>query len=134
MGWLSTVAAIGMATGPPLAYLALLYVCLVYRDTSSSGSFDPRSEQESEALTGSTSVKNFPKTQRLGNLWAWRGFGSYVEFVALFILLQCSLYLVLHSFDWYITGLGFVALGLEATLPIPQALVNFERKSTAGFR
>lgn len=39
-----------------------------------------------------------------------------------------SMFLVLHSFEWYVTGLGFVALGLEATLPIPQALINFERK------
>ncbi|KAL8279001.1 hypothetical protein RQP46_008670 [Phenoliferia psychrophenolica] len=117
------------------AQFALLYVCLLYRDASPStpGVIDPLSDQEAEALTGGTG-KTVRKGTRPGNLWQWRGFGSYVEFVALLILLHCSMFLVLHSFEWYVTGLGFVALGLEATLPIPQALINFERKSTAGFR
>ncbi|KAM0748310.1 hypothetical protein T439DRAFT_291721 [Meredithblackwellia eburnea MCA 4105] len=186
MGWISTLASVGMAVGPPLAYadqfesirrshnsagfsidisgllivanvsrvfywlgerfqtalliqsflmilaqFALLYICLLYRDTSGS-SVDPRSNQEAEALTGAN--KPTRMSTRPGNLWQWRSFGSYVEFVALLILLHCSLYLILHSFQFYITGLGFLALGLEATLPIPQLLVNFERKSTAGFR
>lgn len=75
------------------------------------------------------------------------------------VALHCGMYLLLHWSETYVTILGFLALGLEATvslsaqgdearlalkrvradllspqLPIPQLLVNFERKSTAGFR
>lgn len=59
---------------------------------------------------------------------------SYLEFEAILILFHCVTFLALHSFDWYVSGLGFAALGLEATLPIPQLVANFQRKSTAGFR
>jgi len=114
------------------AQFALLYVCLLYRDKT-NGVVDPRSYQETESLTGAGS-KSPPMTRRPGNLWQWKSFGSYVEFVALLILLHCSLFLLLHSLDAYILMLGFFALGLEATLPIPQLLVNFDHKSTAGFR
>lgn len=187
MGWLSTIAAIGMAIGPPLAYgdqyiaivrshksegfsidvcgilivanttrvffwlgdhfqlalliqsflmilaqFALLYVCLLYRPKT-GGVVDPRSTQEVESLT-SSGVKPETISKRPGALWQWKSFGSYLEFIALLILVHCSVFLLLHPFNWYVTTLGFIALGLEATLPIPQFIVNFERKSTAGFR
>lgn len=34
----------------------------------------------------------------------------------------------------YVELLGFIGLGIEATLPIPQFVSNFRRKSVAGFR
>jgi solute carrier family 66, member 2 len=34
----------------------------------------------------------------------------------------------------YVELLGSVGLGIEATLPIPQFISNFRRKSVAGFR
>lgn len=71
---------------------------------------------------------------RPGNFWAWMSIGSYIEFTALMIVAHCILYLALGSFGWYISALGVAALGLEATLPIPQLITNFKRKSTAGFR
>jgi len=34
----------------------------------------------------------------------------------------------------YVNGLGFLALGLESTLPIPQFYSNFKQRSLYGFR
>ncbi|KAI5480461.1 ER to Golgi transport-related protein [Pseudohyphozyma bogoriensis] len=110
-----------------LAQFSLLYICLLYRDKS-TGFVDPRSEAEIDALNGRTT------SRRPGGLWQWKHFGSYLEFTALLILFHSATFLIFHSFNWYVTGLGFIALGLEATLPLPQLAVNFERKSTAGFR
>ncbi|GAA5878730.1 hypothetical protein JCM16303_007162 [Sporobolomyces ruberrimus] len=90
----------------------ILYVCLLYKDPSEVNR----------------------RKKRPGNLWQWDNFPPYLEFTALLILLHCVMFLFLHRVKFYVELLGFVALGLEATLPIPQLLVNYENKSTAGFR
>ncbi|GAA5904493.1 Any1p [Sporobolomyces salmoneus] len=97
------------------AQFGILYVCLLYRDP-----------KEAERMKG--------KKKRPWNLWAWETFPPYLEFTALLILVHSILFLVFHKINFYIELLGFIALGLEATLPIPQLLVNYENKSTAGFR
>lgn len=61
----------------------------------------------------------------------WR---RYIEFLGLYTGIVGLSYLLLHNFEFYITLLGFAALGLEATLPLPQVIVNWDRKSTAGVR
>jgi solute carrier family 66, member 2 len=42
-------------------------------------------------------------------------------------------FLIGHS-TVYVTLVGFVALGIEAILPIPQFVSHYQRKSVAGFR
>ena len=44
------------------------------------------------------------------------------------------LHLLLGSLHTYIALLGYFALGLESTLPIPQAISNQRRQSLSGFR
>ena len=44
------------------------------------------------------------------------------------------LQLLLGSSPTYTTIIGFVALSIEATLPIPQFLSHYQHKSVAGFR
>ncbi|TNY20033.1 hypothetical protein DMC30DRAFT_274732 [Rhodotorula diobovata] len=94
------------------AQFGLLYVCLVYRPTDW--------------------VEHRPR--RIGNLWQWAHFEAYLEFTAVLIVVHSAMFLLLHRFDPYVQLLGFIALGMEATLPIPQLLANYEAKSTAGFR
>ncbi|GAA5970759.1 hypothetical protein JCM11641_004442 [Rhodosporidiobolus odoratus] len=94
------------------AQFGLLYVCLVYRPDSYYQHRHPR----------------------IADFWQWRNFGAYLEFTALLILVHCAFFLILHRIDLYVQILGFIALGLEATLPIPQLLINYSHKSTAGFR
>ncbi|GAA6012301.1 hypothetical protein JCM11491_007086 [Sporobolomyces phaffii] len=94
------------------AQFGILYVCLLYKDPNDS----------------------FKARRRPANLWQWETFPPYLEFTALLLLLHCVLFLFLHKVNFYVELLGFIALGLEATLPIPQLIVNYTNKSTAGFR
>ncbi|KAI0091787.1 hypothetical protein BDY19DRAFT_1040543 [Irpex rosettiformis] len=168
-GWLSILASIGMAIGPPLVYadqaysiikkkdstgfsrdvcailllanitrcffwlgdrfefallfqslfmivaqLALLYICLKYRPPVSP-----------ESLGTSTRPFSF---------WQWRTYTQYIEFLAGFIICQAIVFLIFGSSNIYVAILGFVALGLESTLPIPQLISNYKQKSLYGFR
>ncbi|KAJ7460566.1 hypothetical protein FB451DRAFT_1269514 [Mycena latifolia] len=167
--WLSTLASIGMAVGPPLVYadqaysilrkkdatgfsrdvcaillianitrcffwlgdhfefallfqsmfmivaqLALLYICILYR---------PR-----------ISPENLGGSSRPFSFWQWPTYTQHVEFLAGLILLQAILFLILGGFQTYVVILGFVALGLESTLPIPQLISNYQQRSLYGFR
>ncbi|POY71765.1 hypothetical protein BMF94_5126 [Rhodotorula taiwanensis] len=90
----------------------LLYVCVLYRPSDWRDHVPPRP----------------------GNFWQWTKFTTFLEATAILIVGHAMLLLVLHRVDLYIQILGFVALGLEATLPIPQVVANYRAKSTAGFR
>ncbi|TKY88359.1 hypothetical protein EX895_002711 [Sporisorium graminicola] len=73
-------------------------------------------------------------TGRPLNFWQWSDYNSYLVFLGLYSLLLLLLYILLSSSSTFIAVLGYVALGLESTLPIPQLLANYRRKSLAGFR
>ncbi|EST08183.1 hypothetical protein PSEUBRA_002270 [Kalmanozyma brasiliensis GHG001] len=68
------------------------------------------------------------------NFWQWSDYNSYLVFLLLLILLLTLLYLLLSWSSTFISILGYLALGLESTLPIPQLISNYRRKSLAGFR
>ncbi|GEM07529.1 PQ-loop protein [Rhodotorula toruloides] len=95
-----------------ITQFGLLYVCLKYR---------PHDWDET-------------RPYRIANFWQWPNFGAYLEFSAILVVVHSVLFLLLHRFTFYIQLLGLIALGLEATLPIPQVLANYHAKSTAGFR
>lgn len=126
------------------AQFALLYVCLLYRPQLGDGIVDPGTLQDqdtSSSLLPGPSASSSARIPRLSrrpfDLWQWASFGMYVEFTALLVVIHCGMFFVLYGIirsKTYVGILGFLALGLEATLPIPQLLVNFQRKSTAGFR
>ncbi|KPV75241.1 uncharacterized protein RHOBADRAFT_53244 [Rhodotorula graminis WP1] len=167
MGFLSVLAGVLMAVGPPLAY-ADQYVSICRKHDSRGFSLD---------VPGVLIVANVTRAiywlgdhfqtylliqsllmittqfgllyvcllyrpgdwtehrpRRIGNLWQWSHFAAYLEFTAILIVGHSAAFLALHRFDAYVQLLGFLALGLEATLPIPQLLANYEAKSTAGFR
>ncbi|GLB43442.1 putative PQ loop repeat [Lyophyllum shimeji] len=167
--WISTLASIGMAVGPPLVYadqavsiirkkdstgfsldvcaillianitrcffwlgnhfefallvqsilmilaqLALLYICILYR-----------SRLNPETYGGSSRPFSF---------WQWPNYAQYIEFLAGFILCQTILFLILGRSEIFVSILGFVALGLESTLPVPQLISNYRQRSLYGFR
>ncbi|KAF4611101.1 hypothetical protein D9613_006793 [Agrocybe pediades] len=168
-GWLSTVASVGMAVGPPLVYadqafsivrkkdstgfsrdvcaillianitrcffwlgnhfeiallvqsvlmilaqLALLYICILYRPHISP-----------ETLGTSSRPLSF---------WQWPTYSQYIEFLAGLIICQAILFLIFGRSEFYVGLLGFLALGLESTLPIPQLISNYQQRSLYGFR
>ncbi|PWZ01869.1 hypothetical protein BCV70DRAFT_198148 [Testicularia cyperi] len=68
------------------------------------------------------------------NFWQWEDYNSYLVFLSFYVVLLGVLYLIFGSAGSFVSLLGYVALGLESTLPVPQLLANFRRKSLAGFR
>ncbi|WWD21307.1 hypothetical protein CI109_105791 [Kwoniella shandongensis] len=68
------------------------------------------------------------------DFWQWEGYGSYLEFLAGLIVVLGVLQIILGRWMWYIDALGFIALTIESTLPIPQFIANWRNKSCYGFR
>jgi len=97
-----------------LAQLALLYICIHYR---------PR-----------ISVETLSHSTRPLSFWQWRSYTQYIEFLAGFMLCLAILFLIFGRSDVFVSILGFLALGLESTLPIPQLVSNYKQRSLYGFR
>ncbi|KAK2465631.1 hypothetical protein APHAL10511_002175 [Amanita phalloides] len=97
-----------------LAQLSLLYICILYRPSSS--------------------VEIRLNSSRPLSFWQWRNYIQYLEFLAGYIVCQAILFLILGRSEVFVNAVGFVALGLESTLPIPQLICNYKQKSLFGFR
>jgi len=97
-----------------LAQLALLYICIRFKPY--------------------LSPENHATSTRPMSFWQWPTYIQYIEFLAGLILCETILYLILGRFEVFISILGFVALGLESTLPIPQLISNYKQRSLYGFR
>lgn len=71
------------------------------------------------------------------NFWQWRPHRPYWNFLIYFTGALCILHVLISStafFESYTAVLGFIALTIEACLPLPQILSNNRAKSTKGFR
>lgn len=66
--------------------------------------------------------------------WQWRHRKPYWEFLAYFTVVLAALQLFVGSSSAYIALQGYVALSVEAILPIPQILENQRMRSCKGFR
>ncbi|EJU03824.1 hypothetical protein DACRYDRAFT_49574, partial [Dacryopinax primogenitus] len=97
-----------------LAQLGLLYICIRFRPLTSP-----------EALGESARPFRF---------WQWKSYTTYLEFLAGFVGLLTLAVLVLGRYQWCVETLGYLALGLEATIPLPQMYSNFVNKTLYGFR
>ncbi|WVQ63896.1 uncharacterized protein L199_002052 [Kwoniella botswanensis] len=133
-----------------ISQLVLLAICLHYKTPSESSNYAPLSplpttpedpstrghaRQDSDYIDQPpTSMSGSGKSKRPFEFWQWEGYGSYLEFLAALILALGVLQVILGRWMWYIDALGFVALTIESTLPIPQFISNFKRKSCYGFR
>ncbi|OCF56459.1 hypothetical protein L486_06403 [Kwoniella mangroviensis CBS 10435] len=133
-----------------ISQLVLLAICLHYKTPSESSNYAPLSplppasedsstrghaRQDSDYINQPpTSMSGSAKSKRPFEFWQWEGYGSYLEFLAALILALGVLQIILGRWMWYIDALGFVALTIESTLPIPQFISNFKRKSCYGFR
>jgi len=97
-----------------IAQLLLLYICMRYRPT--------------------LSPENLGTSMRPCAFWQWPTYRQHVEFLAAQIICLGILTMIFSSFPTFTTILGFIALGLESTLPIPQLINNYRRKTLWGFR
>jgi len=94
--------------------LALLFICVTYRPPQK--------------------VDSYGLSTRPLSFWQWTAYAQYIEFLAAYILCMTILFLIFGRMQWFITALGYFALGIESTLPIPQLISNFKHKSLYGFR
>ncbi|WWC91207.1 uncharacterized protein L201_006149 [Kwoniella dendrophila CBS 6074] len=145
-----------------VSQLILLAICLHYKPTATDSSEDAtnyaplsplpsspnpqsHSREDSDYLSqpptansnnrGSGGLKGLcVGGKRPFEFWQWEGYGSYLEFLAALILTLGVLQIILGRWMWYIDALGFIALSIESTLPIPQFIANYKRKSCYGFR
>ena|SRR5271154_4325647 len=80
------------------------------------------------------------------HIWAWQSPRRFwevfpfpfdpsdFEFLSGLILSLTLLQFLIGHSSTYVTIVGFLGLGIEATLPIPQFISNYRHKSVAGFR
>ncbi|CAG8581971.1 8876_t:CDS:2 [Dentiscutata erythropus] len=66
--------------------------------------------------------------------WNWRSFRPYMT--CLIVLLGHLIFFSNFFGDrvWFVELLGYLALGVECTLPMPQAVQNYKNQSVSGFR
>ncbi|KAF3912891.1 hypothetical protein AA313_de0206905 [Arthrobotrys entomopaga] len=64
----------------------------------------------------------------------WRGKSCKKQFLVYFTATVGILQLLFGSSQIFISLLGYLALGIEATLPIPQVIANYKNQSCKGFR
>ncbi|KAM0297681.1 hypothetical protein HYE67_007148 [Fusarium culmorum] len=76
--------------------------------------------------------------QRPYNFWQWRSPRRYWQaimyFAAALVVLELLLSQMPGLYAVYANAIGCIGLGVEATLPIPQILINARTKSSKGLR
>lgn len=70
----------------------------------------------------------------LASFWNWADMESYVQCLLCLSTALLALGVTFGSSQWYVEGLGSVALGVECTLALPQAYKNHISKSTTGLK
>ncbi|ORY19237.1 hypothetical protein BCR34DRAFT_582411 [Clohesyomyces aquaticus] len=89
------------------------------------------------ASTAHTPFAHSTSSPRPYNFWQWRSTRPYWTFISYFTLVLLVLHFMLSPtgiFIPYTDLLGYVALTIEATLPLPQLLSNYKRRGCKGFR
>ncbi|KAF3927279.1 hypothetical protein ABW20_dc0110062 [Dactylellina cionopaga] len=94
---------------------------------------DYRPSKAAEAGVPFSSMNN-QETERPYNFWQWRQQRPFWEFLFYFVTGFGVLQLLFGSSKIFISILGYLALGIEATLPIPQVVANYKNQSCKGFR
>ncbi|KAF3935252.1 hypothetical protein ABW19_dt0203299 [Dactylella cylindrospora] len=72
--------------------------------------------------------------ERPYQFWQWRSQRPFWEFLLYFVTTVGVLQLLFGASPFFISLLGYCALGIEATLPIPQVISNYRNQSCKGFR
>lgn len=165
MGWVSTLASVGIALGSPLVYLDQYLriqrckssegfshlICVVLLIANISRVFYWLGDRFDTALLVQSllmiaaqlallrlCLKYSPITsphgesQESNNEDYYYSIDSYLDLFALLFAIEAALFILFQQHDSFIQAIGFFSLGLESTLPIPQLLTNFRRKSLAG--
>ncbi|CAK4034070.1 pq loop repeat [Lecanosticta acicola] len=109
-----------------MVQILLLHIALIYRP--------PFGAQHSlnKPFAGVTEGDSY--VSRPHNFWQWRSRKPYWHFLAYYTITLAALQVLIGSNELYVVIQGYVALSVEAILPIPQILENRRIRSCKGFR
>lgn len=68
------------------------------------------------------------------NFWQWRSRKPYWQFLTYYTITLLALQVIIGTAPAYVALQGYVALSVEAVLPIPQIVQNQRSRSCKGFR
>ncbi|KAG9241580.1 hypothetical protein BJ878DRAFT_220835 [Calycina marina] len=72
------------------------------------------------------------------NFWKWKSHKKYWQFLLYLFITLTAFEIVLSPmsglYSFYSAAIGYIGLSIEAILPVPQLISNFQTKSTKGFR
>ncbi|RUS12964.1 hypothetical protein BC937DRAFT_86595 [Endogone sp. FLAS-F59071] len=94
---------------------------------------DSDSDSHDNDSSPSASLSSLSMDPPRSSFWHWPRYIDYAGFLIVFTGVLIGLYLLLGGSPLFIELLGFASLGVESTLPIPQCVSNFRRKSVEGF-
>ncbi|KAF7726809.1 PQ-loop repeat-containing protein 1 [Apophysomyces ossiformis] len=94
---------------------------------------DEDGEGDEDVLRAKTHTNPSLCQQCYRSFWNWPHYLDYMNCLLTFTTIVGALYLGLHRYTAFIELLGALSLGIESTLPLPQCLYNFARRSTDGF-
>ena len=66
------------------------------------------------------------------SFWNWPYFSTFMKFVGVLVGLLTVLTTFFVNQTWFVEFIGTVALGIEATLALPQAYANWKNRSAEG--
>jgi hypothetical protein len=66
------------------------------------------------------------------DFWKWGAFDDYLVAYTVFLVAVMVVNGALHGVPGFVDALGGASLGVEALLPVPQAVANWRRRSTEG--
>ncbi len=106
--------------------ILLLHVALLYRP--------PFGAQHSLNKPFAGEAEGESYVTRPFRFWQWRSRRPYWQFLAYFAVTLAALQYLIGTNPIYIEVQGYVALSVEAILPIPQAIENQRNRACKGFR
>ncbi|KAL1303949.1 hypothetical protein AAFC00_000399 [Neodothiora populina] len=92
----------------------------------------PPSRAANTPFAGSANGDSVAK--RPFNFWQWRLARPYWKFLGYYSLTLLILQAIFGQTPWFTALQGYIALSIEATLPLPQILSNQRNRSCKGFR
>ncbi|KAI8352341.1 PQ loop repeat-domain-containing protein, partial [Mortierella sp. GBAus27b] len=125
---------VGMVIGPVTGYIHQYYT--IYMQKTSRGF--------SSATCGVLLFAKASRPHAIGwfretaeqwafTFWNWPTIWPYFIFIIIYTSVLSVLMYFFGNKSLFVECLGFVALGIEATVPMPQAIHNYHTKSTVGF-
>ncbi|KAI8344284.1 PQ loop repeat-domain-containing protein [Chlamydoabsidia padenii] len=120
-----------------LSQLILLEIVVRYRPTLSWIDEHRRNSNSSRSSASSLSIEaDHPwhrAWQKRHLFWQWSTYLEYLNFLLAFTTIIALLYIFMNRLPFFIDLLGIISLGIESTLPLPQCISNYKRRSTDGF-